>query len=499
MRLSDLAAAVAGVRVTQGGGTEVRRVVYDSRAVEPGDLFVAVRGANVDGTAFAADAVARGATAVAAEHPLELPAHAGLLIVPDARQALGDLAHELYGRPSEQLRLVGVTGTDGKTTTSQLIAHVLAAAGRTVGWMTTVDVRIGDEIMPNPYGHTTPEASDVHALLARFVEHGVQDAVIEVSSHALALERVRGVSFDVAVFTNLAPEHLDFHHTMDEYAAAKARLFAMLSAPTTKHVERFGVVNADDPYSLAMIAESEVGIVSFALETPADVMAANVRTSLHGSEFTLVTPIGDHDVTTPLIGRHNVANWLAAAGVALGWGIDLDALVDAAARVEAPRGRMQLVQHGQPFNVVVDFAHTPQAMAATLHTLRTHTDGELFLVFGLAGGRDAANRPRMGELATQNTDFFVISTDDPLHEDPAAIAASVAAGARGAGAVEGRDFTVELDRKAAIQLVLERARPGDTVLLAGKGHERRMLIGDRAEWWSDEEVAGGILAQLGYR
>ena len=499
MRLSELAASVADVRVAQGGEREVRRVVYDSRAVEAGDLFVAVPGANVDGTRFAVDAIARGAAAVAAERLLELPASAGQLIVPDARRALGDLAHILYGRPSERLRLIGVTGTDGKTTTCQLIAHVLAAAGRTVGWMTTVDVRIGDEILPNPYGHTTPEASDVHALLARFLERGVQDAVIEVSSHALALERVRSVGFDVAVFTNLAPEHLDFHHTMDEYAASKARLFAMLSAPTIKPVDRFGVVNADDPYCLAMIGESEVGIVSFALDVPADVTATNIQTGLHGSQFTLVTPIGDYEIVTPLIGPHNISNWLAAAAVALGWGIELEALVEAAAVVEPPRGRLEFVQQGQPFNVVVDFAHTPQAMAATLRTLRTLTDGALVVVFGLAGGRDPANRPRMGELAARNTDFFVVSTDDPLHEDPEEIAATVAAGAREAGAVEGRDFVVELDRQAAIYLALERARPGDTVLLAGKGHEQRMLIGDRTEWWSDEAVATRMLAQLGYR
>jgi UDP-N-acetylmuramoyl-L-alanyl-D-glutamate--2,6-diaminopimelate ligase len=499
VRLSDLAAAVPELRVTTNADPDVRRAVYDSRRVERGDVFVAIRGATQDGATFARDAVDRGAAAVAADHEIELPAGVGMAVAREPRAALGDIASMLQGRPSEQLRLVGVTGTDGKTTTCQLIAQVLAAAGRRIAWMTTVDVRIGDEIIPNPFGHTTPEAPEIQETLARMVAAGVEDAVLEVSSHALALDRVRGCTFDAAVFTNLAPEHLNFHGTVEEYAAAKARLFEMLDSPTSKSWSRMGVVNADDPASMIMAGSSPAGIVSYALNTPADIMADRIELGIGGSRFNLVTPVGQVPVSTRLVGRHNVYNWLAAAAVALGWGIDLSAVAEAAATADPPAGRLERVRHGQPFEVIVDFAHTPQALEATLSTLRAFCDGRLYVVFGMPGGRDAANRPRMGELAARRADYFVVSTDDPLHEDPADIAEQILAGARASGAVDGVNFSVELDRRAAIASVLERAEPGDVVLLAAKGHEQRQLIGDEVRPWSDVGAAVELLGEMGYR
>jgi UDP-N-acetylmuramyl-tripeptide synthetase len=365
--------------------------------------------------------------------------------------------------------------------------------------MTTVDVRIGDERIANPFGHTTPEASEIQETLARMVEAGVEDAVLEVSSHALALDRVAGCSFDAAVFTNLAPEHLNFHGSMEAYAAAKARLFEMLDSPTSKRGTRMGVVNADDPASMTMVGASPAGIVSYAVDTPADVMAKRVELGLAGSRFVLVTPIGEVPIATRFVGRYNVYNWLAAAGVALGWNVDLQAVAEAAATAEPPPGRLERVRRGQPFEVIVDFAHTPQALQSTLETVRAFSDGRLYLVFGMAGGRDASNRPRFGELAAKYADYFLISTDDPLHEDPADIARQVATGAVGAGAIEGREYGVELDRRTAIARLLERAGPGDVVLLAGKGHETRLLIGDRVIPWNDVDVASELLADLGYR
>ena len=498
MRLTDIAAAVPGVRVVKNVDAEVRGVTYDSRRVQPGDLFVAIRGAATDGAAYVPEALARGATAVLTAAPVEAPASVGLAEAADPREALGEIASLLNDRPSEHLRLVGVTGTDGKTTTCQLIAHVLAAAGRKVGWMTTVDVRIGDESIYNPFGHTTPEAPEIQETLSRMVAAGVEDAVLEVSSHALALHRVQGCTFDAGVFTNLAPEHLNFHGTLDEYMAAKAHLFEMLDAPTAKRWTRMGVVNADDPASMAMVAASPAGIVSYALQTPADVTAERLELGIGGSRFTLVTPIGKLPITTQLVGRHNVYNWLAAASVALGWNIDLEAVALAAATAEAPPGRLQRVRRGQPFEVIVDFAHTPQALQTTLATVRSFCDGQLYLLFGMPGGRDPANRPRMGELAARHADYFVISTDDPLHEDPAEIAEQIVTGARAAGAVEGRDFNVELDRRTAIASLLTRARPGDAVLLAAKGHERRQLIGDKAEPWSDVDAVADLLRAMGH-
>jgi UDP-N-acetylmuramoyl-L-alanyl-D-glutamate--2,6-diaminopimelate ligase len=499
-----LAAAVPQAAVTTGGEREVRRVVSDSRRAQPGDLFVAIPGSRTDGAVYVADAIARGAAAVAAEpasvpHFSPLPADVGVLVVPNAREAVGELAAVLAGRPSDQLRLVGVTGTDGKTTTTQLIAAVLAAAGRRIGWMTTVDLRIGEERLPNPYGLTTPEASDIQETLDRFVAAGVEDAVIEVSSHALAMERVRGCAFEAAVFTNLAPEHLDFHGSMEAYAAAKARLFAMLDSPTPKRGSRMGVVNVDDPHSWVMAAASPAAVVSYAIDNVADVTATHIELGLGRTRFRLVTPIGELDIETRFTGRHNVSNWLAAAAVALGWGIDLEVVQRAAEATDPPPGRLQPVRRGQPFEVIVDFAHTPQALATTLAALRGFGEGRLFLVFGMAGGRDAANRPRMGEIATQETDFFVISTDDPGDEDPAEIAAQVAAGARAAGAREGERFVIELDRREAIRTLFTRAGPGDVVLLAGKGHEQRMRRAEHDEPWSDQRTAEELLAEMGYR
>lgn len=498
VRLSAIAATVPGVRVTQDVETDVRRVVYDSRRVEPGDVFVAIRGAAQDGAAYAADAINRGAAAILADRDLAVPPGVGMAVASNPRSALGQIASLLHGRPSEQLRLVGVTGTDGKTTTCQLVSEVLAAAGRRVGWMTTVDVRMGDEVMRNPFGHTTPEAPEIQDTLARMVASGVEDVVLEVSSHALVLERVQGCTFDAAVFTNLAPEHLNFHGTVEEYVAAKARLFEMLDSPTEKRWSRMGVVNADDPASMTMVGSSPAGIVSYGIETPADVSAERIELGIGGSRFNLVTPIGEVPVSTRLVGRHNVYNWLAAAAVGLGWGIDLAAVAAAAATAEPPAGRLQRMRRGQPFEVIVDFAHTPQALEATLTTLRAFCDGRLFLVFGMAGGRDAASRPHMGQLAARYADYFIVSTDDPLEENPADIANEVAAGARAAGAVEGGDFDIELDRRSAIARLLARATPGDVVLLAGKGHEQRQMIGDRVEPWSDPDTAVELLAEMGY-
>ncbi|MBI4212757.1 MAG: UDP-N-acetylmuramoyl-L-alanyl-D-glutamate--2,6-diaminopimelate ligase [Chloroflexi bacterium] len=497
MKLKELAPRL-GAHVVAGPEIEVTRVVYDSRRAQSGDLFVGIPGAKIDGAEFASQAVERGAAAVAAERALAVPDHVGMLLVPSARRALGESASALLGNPSERMRVVGVTGTDGKTTTARLTAGVLGASGRRVGWLTTVDMAIADVIFPNPFERTTPEASDLQEALANLVGGAVEDVVVEVSSHALALERVAGCAFDAAVFTNLAPEHLDFHGTMEAYAETKARLFASLDSPTAKRWSRMGVVNADDPASVTMVASSPAGIVSYAVDAPADVRAEKIRLGPDSTSFNLVTPIGEVSVWTPLRGRHNVYNFLAAAAVGLGWGVGLEAIAQAAEAASLPPGRLQRVDRGQPFEVIVDFAHTPQALGATLATLRDWTSGRLYLVFGMAGRRDARNRPLMGRVAAQGADFFFISLDDPIDEDPVQIAREVGAGAQAAGAIEGTGYAVQLDRRIAIQSALKLARPGDTVVLAGKGHEARMLIGDRSEPWSDLGVVTELLAQLGY-
>lgn len=502
--LADLLGAAPGARLLRGDPTTtVTGITNKAQAVRPGDLYVAIRGARFDGRDFAPEAVGRGAPAVVHDGEAPLGVGPAEIVVADARAALGPLAAAVYGHPSRDLRLVGVTGTDGKTTTTHLVAAVLAARGLEVGRLSTVSLRVGSEEEPNALQHTTPEAGEVQRLLARMRDAGCRAGVLEVSSHALAMGRVAGCRFDVAVFTNLTPEHLNFHGSMEAYAAAKARLFAMLGQRGEKPGPAYGVVNADDPRAAVMAAACPAPVRRYALDAPAEVTARDLVLDLDGARFLLATPAGERRVRTRLLGRFNVYNWLAAATVALAEGMSLDHLAEVMACTPPVPGRMQQVLPAGwagaeaarlPFHVFVDFAHTPGALRNALATLRPLTPGRILLCFGLAGERDAANRPTMGGIAAAMADFTVISTDDPYHEDPAEIAAAIVRGLARAGRQEGRDYQVILDRRVAIRALLERVRPGDCVLLAGKGHERRMMVGDRALPWSDAEEAAAALA-----
>ena len=499
MRLLDVLSDVPGATLVQGDPTaDVRGVVHDSRRVQPGQLFVVLPGEKHDARAFVPQALERGAVGVVADGLIAVPEGRALVTVPAARPALADIAAALTGHPSRELRLVGVTGTDGKTSTTRLLAAILEVAGHRTGWLTTVDVKSGDQIRPNDLHHTTPEADRVQEVLAEMVEDHVETAILEVSSHALMLDRVRGCEIDLAIYTNLSPEHLNFHGTMDEYARAKARLFGMLGEPTTKTWPRVGIVNADDPYSSVMREACPTLVLTYGMDAPADVMARDVLLDVRGVAFTIVTREGEARVESRLLGRFNIANWLAATTAALKLGATLDDVVQAAAEMRPVPGRMDRVDAGQPFLVVVDFAHTPQALENALRTLRPHTEGQLMTVFGHAGERDPANRPTMGQAAAELSDYFVISMDDPLHEDPSEIAEQIAAGATAAGKTLGTDFSIELDRASAIRLLIARARPGDAILLAGKGHERRMLVRDERRPWNDGDEARRALAEGGY-
>ena len=499
MRLAELLRHVPGAVLLRGDSElQVRGVGHDSRTIGSGELFVAVPGQRHDARRFVPEALARGAVGAVVEGPLDDGNDGALVGVPSARAALADIAAAVYGRPSHRLRLVGVTGTDGKTTTTRLVSAILERAGRRTGHLTTVDVKVGATTRPNDLRHTTPEADQIQRVLAEMAGAGVECAILEVSSHALALDRVRGCAFDAAVFTNLSPEHINFHRTIDEYRAAKARLFEMLDEPSPKRWARFGVVNGDDPASAAMRAATTAPIESYSILGQGDVTAREVYSDARGSTFRLVTPRGGVQVATRLLGRFNVANWLAAAATALGLGAEPRHVAEAASEMAPVDGRMERVERGQPFLVVIDFAHTPQALENALRTLRPHTAGRLMVVFGHAGERDPANRPAMGATAAELADFAILSADDPLNEDPAEIAEQIAAGARARGKRRGREFEIVVDRAAAIRALLDRARPGDTVLLAGKGHERRMLVGMERRPWNDREEAEKALAERGY-
>jgi UDP-N-acetylmuramoyl-L-alanyl-D-glutamate--2,6-diaminopimelate ligase len=496
--LADLVAATAGARLAAGDPRlPISHLTHDSRECRSGSLFVALPGRNHDGAAFVPEALRHGAIAVASEIP---PADGAVawIVVPSPRRALADLATAVYGYPSDHLRLIGVTGTDGKTTTTRLIASLLEAAGHRCAWSTTTDRRIGGALLPNTEERTTPEADRVQAVLAAAREAGDRCVVFEASSHALAQDRLRGCRFDIGVFTNLSPEHLDFHGSMDEYVAAKARLFTMLGEPTRKTEPRYAVLNADDPASGVLRQRCPVTTVSYGIAAPADVRGAALEQARRGLRLRVETAAGAWELRTRFVGAHNASNWLAAVAVALQEGIPPATIQEISARLAPPPGRLEPVDVGQPFGVYVDFAHTPQALRAALSAMRGICSGRVLLAFGHAGGRTAANRPLLGAIAAAGADYFLITTDDAYPEDPAAIAAAVEAGARDAGAAPEAQYAVCLDRREAIRRLIGLAASGDVVLLTGMGHENTMRVRQVADPWSDVEEARQALLAAGY-
>ncbi|HEY8491401.1 MAG TPA: UDP-N-acetylmuramoyl-L-alanyl-D-glutamate--2,6-diaminopimelate ligase [Dehalococcoidia bacterium] len=504
MLLRDLLRHVPNAELRGTGGVEIRRIDYDSRAVEPGSLFVAVPGFRADGHDFIPEAVARGAAAVAVQRDRAeagperfLDTSLPTAIVPDSRRALADLAAAFHGFPGERLRVVGVTGTDGKTTTTYLASAVLEAGGYETGLVGTAERKVGRRQEPNPSRFTTPEAPEVQALLAEMVRAGVDYAVVESSSHGLALHRLDHCGYDVAVFTNLSGDHLDFHGSREAYMAAKGRLFEMLDEPTAKQGERFAVVNADDAAAGYMASRSRrARVVTYGIDAPADVRAADVALTADRSAFTVTSPWGTARVDAPFPGRFNVSNLLAALTVGLTQGVPLDRMAEALREARGVPGRMERIDVGQPFAVLVDYAHTGDALRKVLATLRGLAEGRVLVVFGAAGGRDAPRRTGLGQAAAELADYAVLTNEDPRHEDPEAIIDEIARAMQAAGRTEGRDFARVVDRREAIAHALARARPGDVVLIAGKGHEQSIIVGDRALPWDDRQVARELLRDL---
>jgi UDP-N-acetylmuramoyl-L-alanyl-D-glutamate--2,6-diaminopimelate ligase len=496
-RLADLLSELDGARVIGNRNLAIGNIRYDSRQVQPGDLFVAVTGRRTDGNAYAREAVDRGAVAVVTERAgLTVPPHVALVVVPNPRRGLGLLAAARMGHPSRKLGLVGVTGTDGKSTTSALVAEVLRCAGHETGLLSTVEFWVGNRRLPTHFNHTTPEAPEVQEALAEVAGSGARWAVLETSSHALALERVAGCEFDIAVLTNISPEHLDFHGTMDAYRAAKGRLFESLATGSRGGVRRFGVVNADDASAGYFKSISPVDVLTYGMEAGADVRARDVLLRSDGTEFTVDSPAGSRRLHTGLTGRFNVYNWLAAISVAVGQGIGWDAIERAVATARPVRGRMERIDEGQPFTVLVDFAHTPQALAAVLESCRVTTRGRIILVFGHPGERYAENRPRIGATAVRGSDLAIVTMDDPYGEDPGQIISQLVEGARAAGGLEGSDLLVVPDRRRAVRTAVEAAEPGDLVLIVGRGHLNYLVIGDRRLPFDDAEVARQELRRL---
>jgi UDP-N-acetylmuramoyl-L-alanyl-D-glutamate--2,6-diaminopimelate ligase len=506
MTLGELQAALSGHGLVPAGSVpqaahaavSVTGVAYDSRAVMPGQLFVALKGQRADGSAFVAQAIERGAAAIVAEQPAPADVRAPWIVVSDARLALATLAAAFYGDPSREMRVVGITGTNGKTTTAYLVTAIFEAAGVRSGLLGTVAYRVGSETREAT--RTTPEAPDVQALLREMVDRGCGMCAMEVSSHALSLRRVDGIAFAAAVFTNLTRDHLDFHADMDDYFRAKRRLFEMLppDAPS--------LLNVDDPRGVALI-EAGGRPVTYAINGAADITPGPVSFSLDGLTFDVRTPRGAVHVRSKLVGRPNVYNILAAVSTAVALDVPFDAIERGLRALEGVPGRFQMVSGPKDeVSVVVDYAHTDDALRNLLETARPLARGRIITVFGCGGDRDRTKRPLMGLVAARLSDLVVITSDNPRSEDPNRIIEEILRGITpnslrppsGSSRSErenAQPIRSLVDRRAAITKAIELARPGDLVLVAGKGHEKYQVIGDRVLPFDDVAVAQDALAR----
>ncbi|MDW8064210.1 MAG: UDP-N-acetylmuramoyl-L-alanyl-D-glutamate--2,6-diaminopimelate ligase [Anaerolineae bacterium] len=497
-RLSVLLNALPFPYRHTGDDPEIREVVTDSRQARPGALFVAYRGLQHDKHAFIPDALARGAVAVVGERPREdlpLPEGVPYVEVHNGREALAWLCAAFRDFPARRLILIGVTGTDGKTTTVNLIHSILTAAGLQAGMISTVSAVIGDRVYDTGFHTTTPEAPDVQRYLAEMVEAGLTHAVLETTSEGLAQHRVTACDFDIAVLTNITHEHLYFHGTWENYRAAKARLFEMLKASVDKGLPKTAVLNAEDPsfdYFRRIPADR---YLSYALRHPADLTVEDLCFGPDHTCFRLHTPAGSVFMETTLVGEHNVANILAAAGVGIALELPLEAIAEGVRRLRGVPGRMERVDEGQDFLAMVDFAHTPNALEQALRTARRMTSGRVIVVFGSAGLRDVQKRGMMGRVAGRLADLIVITADDPRTENLEAIMEAIAEGVRAEGRVEAVDFWCIPDRAEAIRFAVELARPGDLVIACGKGHEASICYGTTEYPWDERQVMRAALQE----
>jgi UDP-N-acetylmuramoyl-L-alanyl-D-glutamate--2,6-diaminopimelate ligase len=494
MLLSELARGVPDAVVEAGGEFEVRRLTYDSRRARPGDLFVAVAGLQVDGHDYASDAAARGA-AVALERPVPLPQGTPWLRLGDTRWGLGELAAVLHDRPARRLQMVGVTGTDGKTTVTHMAAHVLESAGVRTGYLSTVGLRAGQEVSENTSGQSTMESPEVQATLASMVAAGMTAAVVETTSHALLQGRVSACDFDVAAVTNVGHDHLDYHGSWEGYLRAKALIIELCAAAAPKGVVKTAVLNRDDASHQRLRSYRIPRRLGYSIEETADLTAREVVSDAGGSRFLVEHAGKRQEARLGLPALFNVSNALCAAAIGISLGLSLEQVAAGLSSFPGVRGRLERIDLGQEFSVYLDYAHSASSLASVLAALRAVTAGRLLAVFG-ATGRADHDRPGMGRAAAQGADWFVITTDDPVREDPAEIARQVEFGA--GGRVRGRDYEVEPDRRLAIRRALGLARPGDVVLLAGKGHEQTMILAGGPEPWDERAEAEAALRDLGH-
>jgi UDP-N-acetylmuramoyl-L-alanyl-D-glutamate--2,6-diaminopimelate ligase len=500
----NLASLLDGVQVTKMFQTlygrmvvthdvEVNTVQYDSRKVKANDCFVAIRGTGIDGHTFVGTAIERGAKVVVLENDSTLPdsyfMHEGVvkIVVPDSRKALAILSANYYGHPSKSMKLVGVTGTNGKTTTTHLVRSIFETAGMKTGLVGTIEYRIGDEILPAT--HTTPESLELNELFATMLKQGCAAVTMEVSSHALHQSRVHGLDFDNAVFTNLTQDHLDYHVTMDAYFQAKKILFDDLKP------SGYAVSNLDDAYGQTIISSTPAATMTYSAQHSADVEARTISLSIDGTAFDIVHKAETTTIASSLVGRFNVYNILAAFSAGIALGIPKETIRQGVEKVQSVRGRFEKIRSPRGWTAIIDYAHTPDALEKCLRTIhdvlpKEHR-GKIIAVFGAGGDRDKAKRPLMGAVAATLSDIAVVTSDNPRTEDPATILEEIIH-----GLPKGTKFIRELDRRTAIQKAIQLAEPGDVVLVAGKGHEDYQVIGTTKIHFSDREVVEDLMTQV---
>jgi len=493
MKLAEIIKTVKPLSVEGPLDHEITGITYDSRRVMPGNLFVAFRGERTDGHRFVEAAIDRGAAAVVMEQDVGLNPRATRIKVSDARRSMAQVSAQFYHHPSQGLKVVGITGTNGKTTTAFMVRAILEAAGFPCGLLGTVQYQIGQRVIPA--SRTTPESVEIQEMMSEMLRAGCGGVSMEVSSHALDQSRVAEVEFDVAVFTNLSQDHLDYHRTMKNYFESKVKLFSALG--TGRKAGR-AVVNADDAYGRELIKRlgGDDAVLSYGVSSAAAIRAEDVRVSAEGSYFIVHAPQGSIPISLPLIGRYNVSNALAAIGASLVLGIDLGTAESALAQFCPVPGRLEAVPVGEQFNVFVDYAHTAEALRNVLVTVGELTRGRLIVVFGCGGDRDKGKRQAMGRAACDLADFSILTRDNPRTEDPREILHQIEDGFP--ASARSRYQIIE-DRREAVERALDIARPGDTVLIAGKGHETYQEFADTVVPFNDRQVVDGYFTLSGAR
>ncbi|MDF2945887.1 MAG: UDP-N-acetylmuramyl-tripeptide synthetase [Bacillales bacterium] len=486
MKLIDLVKHLKTFQLPIVDDIEIKSIEMDSRQVKEGSLFICIEGFTVDGHNYVEQAINAGAVAIVAEK--KITANVPVIYVNNSIRAMAILADAFFGHPTKNLKLIGVTGTNGKTTTTQILSQIFEYYKKTVGSIGTLHIKIGEEI--EEVKNTTPDSLTLQKTFKKMNDYNVEAAFIEVSSHALHLGRVHGCDFDIAVFTNLTQDHLDYHQTMENYKNAKGLLFAQLGNTYNIDSPKYSVLNNDDPASndFAMMTASH--IITYGIDNKSDVMAKNIELTNNGTRFELVTPIGSANVSIKLIGKFNVYNILAAVSVSLVYGLSLTQIIEAISDVKGVRGRFEVVEGSQDFTVVVDYSHTPDSLENVIVTLNQLSTNKLTVIVGCGGNRDKTKRPIMGEIATRLATQVIFTSDNPRNEEPEEIIKDILDG------VSNGNYSVEIDRRLAIRKAIQNAEKNDIILIAGKGHETYQIIKDEVIQFDDVTEAINAIKDL---